>query len=62
MEKLGTILPYCKIQVIDEKTMKWVTLATCIDAPGIIQKKVDKLNKYHKNLWVNHCYGKEPLF
>jgi hypothetical protein len=62
MKTLGTILPYCTIQVIDEKTMKWVTLATCIDAPGIIQKEANKLKKSYKNLWIKHCYGKEPLF
>jgi hypothetical protein len=60
--KLGTVLPFCQMQVINVVTGKWETLETVIDAPGTIRDSFRKHRKKHLNIWVKHCYGRKPLF
>lgn len=62
LPKLGVILPYCSIQVINTEDFKWKTLCKIIDAPNNIQAAKKKFSKKYSNLWVKHCYGREPLF
>ena len=60
--KLGNVLPYCIIQVIDTKSFKWKSLCKTIDAPNNIEDAKKRFSKKYSNLWVKHCYGREPLF
>lgn len=60
--KLGSIVPDCKIQIINESTMKWKTLAVVTDTPRHINEAVKELSGKYRNLWVKHCYGRKPLF
>jgi hypothetical protein len=60
--KNEVILPYAYIQIINEETMKWDTVARCLDDSKLIENAVKPLKGIHKNLWVKHCYGREALF
>ena len=51
--KLGTIwVAYAKIQCINEDTMKWQTLATCMDTPNEVKKCIASLRTKPENLGV----------
>ncbi len=53
-----------RIQTIDESTMKWRTLAECLDTPNSVKSTAKRLTtKGHRNLWHQDCLGcRKPLF
>jgi hypothetical protein len=53
----------CKLQIINDKIMKWQTIGECIDAPNPKRKAIKKLSKkYGKNIWSNGIFGKKAEF
>ena len=49
----------CKLQVINEDTMKWETLAEINDTPNSIKSYMKKHNLTF--VWVKHIYGREMV-
>ena len=55
-EKLGNVwTAWALIRIIDETTMKWVTVEHCIDTPNAIANAFAKARRTHygKTLWVH---------
>lgn len=53
---IGTVwTAAAKIRMIDESTMKWVTLAVCIDTPNAIKAAIVavKKSKPRATIWVH---------
>ena len=53
----------CKLQVINDKTMKWETIGECVDTPNAKKAAINKLTKkYGKNIWSKGISGRKAEF
>ena len=53
-------VPTCKLQVINDKTMRWETLAEIPDTPRYVEQALKELNSQDL-VWKRDCLGDRTL-